>query len=449
MAENENVTNKNIIFLVHPSTRTITINETENFLSNILLSCIDSNITGYSVLMNSPFKLKFKFYLLDINDSFLNLFSQHVERMNHGFLTKLYCEYFSKIKDSKGLIIYTSHSFKSLSNISKQYFFELFTFLYTNLEKHNNFLEAFKESQNQADSFVKPLSSILINYDIVFSPEKGKIGNPNKEERICRFCGRSIKTGVKFNDKAHIIPEAFGNKNFICHEECDECNHYFGNKIEPHLIHLYDLQRVFFYAKAKNGALSLKSSNDVIITNNTKATTLKNNEPPKLINIKHKFPITFNNNHLSIPVEKDKIIFQNVYKAIIKMALNFLPEQYLEYFKDTKKWLLNDTTNCNLPKIFLINKPPQNEASIILFIRISENTDLPFLLVLFTYGFRSYLVIAPYCSKDAKTFLNDDDFEIIEKDFHFFLQNNYKLVDFSSIEPKKLRINIDFKRKKQ
>lgn len=451
MAENENINDKNIIFFVHPCTRTIVINETENFLSNILLSCIDSNITGYPVLMNRPFNLKFKFYLLDINETFLNLFSQHVEEIKNGSLTKLYYNYFSKIKDSKGLIIYTSNSFELLYDTQQSYYLELFNFLYTNLEKHADFSVAFNESIKQANSIVEPISSILVNYNMINSNEKEKIGNPNKKERICRFCGRSIETGAKFNDKAHIIPEAFGNKNFICHEECDECNHYFGNKIEPHLIHLYDIQRFFFNANAKNGALSLKSSNDVIITNSTKlkmSKKLKYHKLPDNINIIiHKSPSSFDPNNPSIPFERNKVIFQNVYKSIIKMALNFIPKQYLEYFEETKKWLLNENSTCELPKIFLINKVPQDHASIALFIRVTENNNLPFLLVLFSYGIKAFLVIAPYCSKDTKTFLNNDDLKIIEKDFHFFLQNNYELVDFSSIEPEILRTNLNFKQK--
>lgn len=72
-------------------------------------------------------------------------------------------------------------------------------------------------------------------YDILCDEEKKFFGERDKKKQICRFCKRSYPE-VKFTHKAHAISEALGNSSVFCNEECDECNEYFGNNIEPSLI---------------------------------------------------------------------------------------------------------------------------------------------------------------------------------------------------------------------
>lgn len=437
----------NIIFLIHPNLSTVKCIETQDCLSNILFSCFESDIPGYSISFSSPAKIQLKLYILDITNSFLALFKERISKTKNGFLNRLYHDFFSKITGSKCLLVYTNDYFESLTNIKSNFFLEVFKCLHGNLNKHADFSKALEESINQANELMKPFGNLFNNYDMVTNKTKEKVGKSNKNERVCRFCGRTIKTGAKFTNKAHIIPEAFGNKNFICYEECDECNHYFGNKIEPYLIQLYDMQRMFFEVNSKKPSLTFKYPNGITVTNNPKYKNYSNTNSIPNTNfdiIINKSSQTFTLNNPTIRMEHNEIIFQNAYKSIIKMALNFIPEKYLEYFKNTKQWLLNSNSKCNLPKVFIINKISQLEASITLFIRTSENVNLPFLLVLFSYGNKSYLAIAPYCSKDTKLFLNDEDFEIIKNEFKFFLSDNYQLVDFSSIEPQKLYTNLNF-----
>jgi hypothetical protein len=46
-------------------------------------------------------------------------------------------------------------------------------------------------------------------------------------ERTCIWCSKSEPL-VKFNKKAHTVPQALGGKN-ICENVCDDCNAFFGN----------------------------------------------------------------------------------------------------------------------------------------------------------------------------------------------------------------------------
>lgn len=51
---------------------------------------------------------------------------------------------------------------------------------------------------------------------------------------ICRFCGRSKADGATFESRAHIVPEALGNRTMVSHSECDTCNAYFADQ-DAHL----------------------------------------------------------------------------------------------------------------------------------------------------------------------------------------------------------------------
>ena len=51
------------------------------------------------------------------------------------------------------------------------------------------------------------------------------------EAQRCRFCG-GYSPGVSFQQQAHAIPEALGNKTLFTSYECDNCNQKFGRGIE-------------------------------------------------------------------------------------------------------------------------------------------------------------------------------------------------------------------------
>lgn len=56
---------------------------------------------------------------------------------------------------------------------------------------------------------------------------KVHIGEPQRDKRVCRFCGRSMPD-VKFKKVAHALSESIGNKHIINNEECDSCNENFS-----------------------------------------------------------------------------------------------------------------------------------------------------------------------------------------------------------------------------
>ena len=438
----------NSVIFIHQKLNIIEIKYDKIDFCNLILSCQKQteNIESYKVFMNG--KEIFNLYSIEIDDSFINNLNKFVNTLKQGSLTKLYNEFFKKIVNNKCIMLMSNNYINYLSVNAKEFYMEILKLsIYYYNEEHSDFNTSLNKATNELKKLYEPLDNLLINYELYISNSGNKkIGQSLKKDRVCRYCGKSILDGVTFNNKAHIIPEAFGNKSFLCNDECDTCTHYFGEKIEPHLIRFFDIQRIFYDAHTKAGKLTLNYSNNVTVVNG--------NEFPVQLNASKNFNIIIQKNNninispdkITIDLEQKGIIFQNIYKSIVKMALNFVPENSLQYFEITKKWLLGEKTTDKLPKGYLFFKPenPKHEAVVQLFIRNSNKMELPYLVVVFSYGFISLLVIAPFSAKDTNTFLNDEDFNALKSIFPNSTFKNYQLMDFDSNNPLELLTKLNF-----
>lgn len=54
-------------------------------------------------------------------------------------------------------------------------------------------------------------------------------------ELRCRYCRRSEADGGRFTREAHALSECVGNRDLLSRDECDDCNHFFGWRLEDHL----------------------------------------------------------------------------------------------------------------------------------------------------------------------------------------------------------------------
>lgn len=66
----------------------------------------------------------------------------------------------------------------------------------------------------------------LVSYPIIDGDKKIFLGE--KENRTCRFCGRSKADGVTFKKEAHALSNLIGNNSLFSYYECDECNQRFS-----------------------------------------------------------------------------------------------------------------------------------------------------------------------------------------------------------------------------
>ncbi len=121
------------------------------------------------------------------------------------------------------------------------------------------------EKYRKFSHFFELVTKPLLNFYQVTTTnitKKIHIGESNKDKRVCRFCGRTKITGASFQNKAHAISEALGNKTIILNEECDECNSYFDQNIERDFITYLSPFRILFGILNKDNKIpSIKGKN--------------------------------------------------------------------------------------------------------------------------------------------------------------------------------------------
>lgn len=364
----------------------------------------------------------------------------------------MYFNFFKILEDNSHILILNINDTHPPQNSFEfEFIFELAKNFISLFRVTNNIDISIKRALNAAKTNLLPFINIFKNYDIHYmKSHKQKVGESDKRRRICRFCGKSMSDGAAFLNKAHIIPEALGNKHFICNEECDTCNHYFGEEIESDFIKYFDVSRILANANGKRGSPKLHFKNKKTIYNTKNPfQNSANDKNHQLINIVDKAPNPSLINDIanfSIPLE-DKIICQNIYKAVVKMGINFIPYIYLPYFSETIDWLLGEKSTDVLPKVILVACQFSQQAKLNLYIRKIENEHLPFLLVEFIYGAHRMIVIAPFCSKDTKNFLTPDALNEVERVFSRSLTDKYHFESFSSAHPTTYRVTLNFKQR--
>ncbi|MBK3759431.1 HNH endonuclease [Stutzerimonas frequens] len=240
------------------------------------------------------------------------------------------------------------------------------------------------------------------------------IGNAKKDDRKCRFCGGYLKDGATFSKVAHAIPEALGNKNLILADECDECNKYFGDNIEPNLIEYFDVYRAFLGVKGKNGAPTISYKNGKILHQDGMAVVVaeKIETTPESDLI-----VRFKKSKSFTPVK--------LYKALCKITLSTLSEQDLHGLSATLRWLrYEDSLPGNLPRVAVnvINGAFSKAPQITNYIRKTENSNLPHIVSEFKLGSFVYVYIVPFSTKDTVDFSDPSAFDYFWKQLNHYNQ---------------------------
>ncbi|PRY66294.1 HNH endonuclease [Vreelandella songnenensis] len=316
-----------------------------------------------------------------------------------------------------------------------------------NLEEELDILNGRKSSLNE-EQLQKFFGDVLDNYEIITfdldKDKKIKIGEGQKNKRICRFCQRGI-SDVSFTQEAHAISEALGNKKLILNEECDNCNKFFDENIERDFIYYHDLARTMFGIKNKK------------------------NEVPEMKGIDFHF-YQSNENNLSIAVVSDsisgeksgtpestvfrtgnKIKIQNIYKTLCKFSLSVIGSEHVSHFCETIRWIKDEKEATALPKIAVLNSYDffTKRPELNLYLRNNNNKKLPYLVGEFRFTFYMYIFIVPFSDKDSRDFLSEEDYEDFLNCFnHVKSKEGFEYIDFSQNVERELSFNINFEKEK-
>ena len=233
------------------------------------------------------------------------------------------------------------------------------------------------------------------------------IGEKDKAQRVCRFCGKDAKS-TTFREKAHAISEALGNKQWICCEECDPCNKLFSETIEIDIVNYLLPYLVTFGITGKKGKRSINGKNLKIISSENKS----NNEVPLKLMFKFDNTVKIPNklckngilNMPSLDFSNIQYIPQNVYKCFVKYTLSLIDHSLLNRFSNAICWIKESLTKRDLPYIYECDcEETLQHPTMDIFVNKNGDSDYPFCFSIFRVVNKAFIYIIPFCG-DYTTF---------------------------------------------
>ncbi|GGA92339.1 HNH endonuclease [Puia dinghuensis] len=275
---------------------------------------------------------------------------------------------------------------------------------------------------------------LLKRYQLrVLGKERYFVGEPVKEKRKCRFCGKGIPD-TTFDSRAHAISESIGNKNLILHDECDGCNAKYGQGIELDIAAYFAFIRTFYGIKGKGGVKPLTGKNFNLT--NTDQLRLSFGD-----GFEFKFGESETSFSLDIPWAYSP---QNMFKALCKYFLSLVAEERLVYFSKTIEWINGDVTTEKLPKIAVLftNIGFKMHPEMALYGRLEDDQTLPYAIGDFSLATFRFIFIVPFTEKDDRSFVRNEDFDHFWNTFkHFNKAEGWTFEDFSG-NPKKDQVAV-------
>ncbi len=260
-----------------------------------------------------------------------------------------------------------------------------------------------------------------------------------KQPRTCRFCHRTDDE-TSFKKIAHVIPTALGNDHLKSAEECDECNEYFGQKTEPSLIGMLDVQRVFLGTQGRggnNGRPKLKFGGDTLLHDGDKVVVRAHemsrpNDDTFEVNLGQGAPI--------VPM--------SVYRALAKIVVSVLEDEHLPHLTKTIEWVRYGLhVDQPVPKVAMatVYLPPDPSAQIVVYIRRTPHPRLPHVIGEFRLGCYLFVFALPFSAQDKWDllgFFDDVNFKDVFR--HYTAVAHWSEWDLGGVEPVALSPRLKF-----
>lgn len=243
-------------------------------------------------------------------------------------------------------------------------------------------------------------------YAFGITGNKECIGEKDKSKRICRFCGLPNKT---YGSDAHAISHALGNNILFCYEECDDCNTKVLKQYEDSFSNLMAFRRAIYKIKGKKnkGLIHVPGKNYTIQPNDGKKPTLyiKGSTNP----LRQLGPDTFKFRF----DHYEPVVDQDIYRALVKMAIDLMPSHYLPHFKKTVEWLYDKENHQfeALPSVLfgeLPNEAFYNQPIMYLFFKKEGDNNTPLCTAMLYSADVAYQFVIPFADVDKGNFLYDE-----------------------------------------
>lgn len=190
------------------------------------------------------------------------------------------------------------------------------------------------------------LSTGFRHYAFGYDGIKTVIGEGNKQNRVCRFCGKRAPQAT-YNSVAHAISEGLGNQLLFCNEECYGCNNKLS-KTESNLMNYLDVRRAMGGILTKtDGAVPSVDGKGFVIRgddNNQAVLYIEKESIPKEIDTSLPF---------EMKLETGKTVtHQGIYKSLCKIVIDLIPSSELSHFSETIGWINGSVMDTELPPYF-------------------------------------------------------------------------------------------------
>ncbi|HEU6438722.1 MAG TPA: HNH endonuclease [Nitratidesulfovibrio sp.] len=223
-----------------------------------------------------------------------------------------------------------------------------------------------------------------------------------KDETSCRYCKRSSRE-VELKKESHTIPIAIGNVNLTSADECEECNHYFGETIENCLGNFTLLERAIFGIKGRKGFPTYQSKDK------KSKIFVEDNVTNIQCDIDSNFAIL---NHaektLTFRADTPSFSFLNVFKSFVKIAIAISSKDDLPDFHETILWLLGKIPHSITPwqatKVFRWFTPDHSldHPRAILLKKKHDSALIPNFILVVEYSYYMVVIYIPFVRSDKQ-----------------------------------------------
>lgn len=159
-------------------------------------------------------------------------------------------------------------------------------------------------------------------------------------KRVCKFCGKKSPEAT-FKNEAHLIPEFLGNRSFIHYSECDSCNALFS-EFENDLANFLGLNLIINCVKGKKkkgGGRIPKFKDHTLTAKHRKEEELDFIEFTNLNYQNTRFEVDMEGLNFKINYTKKPYTPLFAYKALLKIALSFIPDVEMHKYTATKEFI--------------------------------------------------------------------------------------------------------------
>ena len=272
----------------------------------------------------------------------------------------------------------------------------------------------------------------------------------------CRFCGRNASK-VKFEKRAHAVPEFLGNKAIKSRNECDECNQLLGDKYEIHLARWCKFERAVHQVRGKKGvtkfedpdrsfSVETKDGNQVYTIEDAQLyTTLATGKSPDTL-------------EFAGTARTQSFILRNAALSLFKLACSICPESDLDEFQPTIDWIMERSEKKIEPlQVILLSANTDalyNPGHVVLY-RKKNDIEAPLYWCVLAWSIYRMQFFIPFCpsdcdwtnSKSIKGFSPEEFFPYPTTREGVKFETKWYLFDWSSIEPihdtKQFSVSID------